>query len=293
MKKTFLILAIFFCAFSAAADSIYVQPSDGEGVEAYMRTTVDHLVKSFVTRESHSVASSADSADLVLSPKVMKLGNAYFLTIDKKKGGKVLFSSSMKAANAEELDTVAKRVVRSVLNEQKIEDSATVADVTAEEETKNTRRYQATRQWRFLFGPVTAHDLKSEGGYSFFDIGYAWGLDPHYDVTLDFKTSGLKEGAYYTGFLLGLTYYSQLGKHSPYYKAGVGRVTAAAADDTAFFISDDSFSGWGGEVGVGYKFFRTSTVNIVVELTHGIAFGKTAESDSSPGLTTIGFGLYY
>lgn len=292
MKKVFLILAIFFFATEVSAANVFISPTEGEGVEPHMKATIDSLVKSFVSKESNQISSTADAADFTLSPKLIRLGNAYFITIDKTKDGRILYTSNMKAAVPEDLDVTAKRVVRSVLTEVKIEDSATVKDVTIQEETQNTRRYQATRQWRFLFGPTAGSNLNGDSN-SFFNFGYAWGMDPNYDATVDWKVASVANGGSYSSLMLAMTYYMDIGKHTPYFRAGIGRASGAAGDNTAFIFSDDSFSGWGAQIGAGYKFFRTSSVNVVVEATYDQAFTQTSETKKTPGLMTVGVGMYY
>lgn len=295
--SAFALLIVLFAA-NAQADSVFVQPTQAEGEEASLRGTVFELVKAAVSEQSgYDLASSADKADVVLRPKLMKLGSAYVLTIDKVKGEKVVFTTKMRASTAEDLDTVSSRVVRSVLKEVRAESSAQVDDVTEDEVTRGTRRHVATRQWELGFGPAWGTNLNTqESGFTFL-LGFAWGVDPHWDLDLAFRATAIKgksrTDAYMSDFMIGTNYHLNKNKNAPFLTFGIGRASAGASNDDNIILTDDTVNGWAARAGAGFKFFRTSTVNLGLEANYTMIFAETSVTKKNPGLATFIISLYY
>lgn len=291
------LLVVLFAA-SAQAESVFVQTPQTEGEEASLRSTVQELVKAAISEQSgYSLAANAEGADLVLRPRVLKLGSAYVLTIDKLKAGKVLFTSKMRASNAEDLDTVTSRVVRSVLNEVRAEGNAQVDDVTEDEVTRGTRRHVATRQWKIGFGPTWGNSLNTEKSGLAFHLGFVWGVDPHWDLDLSFRATGIEgknsSDAYFSEFMIGTNYHLNKNKNAPFLTAAIGRASAGVSSNTAIVFNDDTANGWAARVGAGMKFFRTSTVNLGLEANYTHLFAETSVSKQSPGVTSFLISLYY
>ncbi len=291
------LLVVLFAA-QAHAESVYVQPPQAEGEEAGLRASVYELVKAAVSNESgYTLESNAKDASLTLRTRVLKLGNSFIMSIDKMKGDRVLFTSKMKAANAEDLDTVSARVVRSALNEVRAEGNAQVDDVTEDEVTRGTRRQQATRQWKLGFGPAWGSNLNTDKSGLLFHLGFVWGVDPHWDIDFGFKATGIDKtgssAAYFSEFMLGANYHLTKGKNSPFLTFGLGRGSAGASQPDAFIITDDTANGWALRAGAGVKLFRTSNVNLGIEANHTILMSKTSRTDQTPGVTSLLIAVYY
>lgn len=205
----------------------------------------------------------------------------------------------MKAANIEDMDTVSIRVVRSVLNEEAPSNSAKVTDVTKDEETRGTRRYKATRQWRIAFGPAWSNGLSVNGGGTQWSLGYIWGIDPDYDLKINWSyyvpRSTDEDNARFSEFALGMNYFFTQAKHSLFLTIELGYASAAASENnnTVFNFSEDSASGWAVGLGLGYKFFRTSTVNLGLLASYQYLFDKTEKSDQTPRLSSLNIVVYY
>lgn len=292
-----LALLIVLLAASAQAESVFVQSAQAEGDEASLRGTVQELVKAAVSEQSgYSLASSAENADLVLKTRILKLGSAYVLTIDKLKGGKVSFTSKMRASNAEDLDTVSARVVRSVLNEVRAETNAQVDDITEDEVTRGTRRHIATRQWEIGFGPAWGTNLNTDKSGLVFHLGFVWGVDPQWDLDLSFRATGIdgknSSSAYFSEFMIGTNYHFNKNKNAPFLTAALGRATAGASD-SAVILNDDTATGWAARVGAGMKFFRTSTVNLGLEANYTFLLAETSVSKKNPGVASLLVSIYY
>ncbi len=294
-----LTLSTMFLSLTVQADSVFVQKIKSKGVDADSKEAIQEIISSAVTSEGHELVESSSEAGSILRTKVLKLGQSYTLKIDKLQDGKVRFSSKMKSADLEDMDVVAVRVVRSVLSEQSLKSSVTVTDVTKDEETRGTRRYQATRQWRFGFGPAWSGGLNVDGGGLMWGLGYVWGIDPDFDLKLNWSVYSPKESdednARFTDFALGMNYFLSRSKHSPFVSVEIGYASAAAAEEASNFfdLSDDEASGWAVSLGGGMKFFRTSTVNLGLFGSIKYLFDKTEKTEKTPRVTSVGLVVYY
>lgn len=295
--KTLLIL-LFFSPL-ALADVYFVENSKATGVADSDRAAVDQLIRSSVTGTGRdSVTEDRANAEFTLTPVLLKLGGAYVLTLEKRdKSNKVVYSQKMKAASMEDMDTVASRLTESVIRQTSTDDTADVTNITADEENRNTRRYKATRQWIIGLGPGWTENLRSGGGGFTFTLGYLWGLDPNFGVSLvgTFNSGPGGDDSRYIDFSLGGEYYFSRKKNTPFVGARFGYANADANDqcDLALFSNckNDSASGWGTAFSAGYKFFRTSTVNVGLSANYFVLFDKTTEG--TPSLTTVQFLIYY
>ncbi|MCB9026664.1 MAG: hypothetical protein H6625_10130 [Bdellovibrionaceae bacterium] len=293
-----LAMLVFFASYVASAETVYVLEIKTKGVDEASLETVKELISSAVQSEGHSLTSNKNEADSILRPALLKLGDSFILKIDKLKDNKVKYSSKMKAANLEDMDTVSTRVVRSVLNEEAPSKSVKVTDVTADEETRGTRRFKATRQFRFGFGPAWSSGLNVNGGGTQWSLGYIWGIDPDYDLKLNWSfyvPRADEENARYSELALGMNYFMTQAKHSPYLSIELGYASAAASEkiNNLFNYSDDNASGWALGVGLGYKFFRTSTVNVGLLASYKYLFDKTDKSDQTPRLGSLNILVFY
>lgn len=302
MKRPSLILSalsllVVLFAVQANAETVFVQAAQAEGEAASLRATIQELVKAAVSEQSgYSLASSSESADLVLNARILKLGSAYILSVDKMKGGKVLFTSKMRAANAEDLDTVSARVVRSALHEVRAEQNAQVDDITEDEVSRGTRRHIATRQWEVGFGPAWGTNLNTDKSGLVFHLGFVWGVDPHWDLDLSLRATGIEgknsSNAYFSEFMIGTNYHFNKNKNAPFLTAGLGRATAGVSDST-IILNDDTATGWAARVGAGMKFFRTSTVNLGLEANYTFLLAETSVSKKNPGVASFLVSVYY
>ncbi len=289
-----------FSTTSAFAASVFVQPpvdSDATGLQA----SLHELIKAAVSDESgYSLTSSAKEADLTLKPRLLKLGSSFIVSVDKMKGERVVFTSKMKAATADDIDAVSARVVRAALRETKATEDAQVGEITQDEVSKTNLRIQTTRQWKLGFGPAYGDQMNVDKSGIMFTLGFVWGIDPNFDLDLAFRTSTFEKsgesGAYFVEYMIGTNYYLTRGRNAPFLTAGFGRSSASVSTpNSASFVnlSDDTLGGWSVRVGAGYKFFRTSTVNLGVELNYSKVFGESTRSKQAPGVTSLGIALYY
>lgn len=283
---------------TAFADSFFVETITGNEITAGDKSAVEELVRISVTENGkHTVVSKKDKADWILAPALLKLGDSYIITLQKKdKKDQVVFAEKMKAKTMSDMDTVASRLTRSVIEQKRTSETADVTNITQEEETMNTRRYQATRQWIIGIGPGWSNNLNSAGGGFTFTLGYLWGLDPDFAINLSWKgNNGRKEDdSGYSTFSLGGEYYISRTKTSPFVGGRIG-YGSAHADTCPFFsattCSEDKATGWSVDLDAGYKFFRTSSVNAGVAASYSYIFDETTRGN--PSLFSVNLLVYY
>jgi hypothetical protein len=298
MNWKILLLSVCITPMAAWADRVWVEPVRGGGVADADRESVTELIRVAVPENRHdTVAASSSEADWTLSGSLMKLGDSYVLSLQKKdKSGRAVYSEKMKAATMSDMDTVATRLTRAVLNQASVESTADVTNIT-EQETFGNRRFNATRQWVVGLGPGFTSNLGGQGGGFTFTLGYLWGLDPDFsiDLALTLNNGPKSDTSSFTDFSLGGEYYFVRSKNSPYAGARMGYGNAHVNADKCNVLSigckQDRASGWAGTVDAGYKFFRTSTVNAAVFVSYTYIFDKT--SLGNPSLTTAQFAVYF
>lgn len=280
------------------ADSFFVEITNSQDINSADKGAVEELIRVAVSENGkHFVVRNKEKANFVLSANLLKLGDSYLLTMQKlNKQDQVVFAEKMKARTMADMDTVTSRLTRAVLEQRRVADTADVTNITAEEETLNTRRYQATRQWIIGMGPGWSSNLRSNGGGFGFTLGFLWGLDPDFGVNLTWTyASGPKDDeSSYSDFTLGGEYYFSRTKNSPFVGARFGYGSARTDDGcNAFGIQcdKDNASGWATNVQAGYKFFRTSTVNVAIAAYYSVLFAKT--SIGTPSIGGVNFLVYY
>lgn len=296
-----LVLAMMISGPAAWAARVWVEPVKGSGVSESDRESIGELIRvSIPENGADTVAAKAEEAEWTLTPSIMKLGDSYVLSLQKKdKRGQTVHGGKMKAAALNELDTVAARLTRAVMSETAVAGTADVTNITREEETMNTRRYTATRQWVFGLGPGFGSNLRSSGGGFTFTLGYLWGLDPDFSLNLSWTAnSGRKsDDSSFSDFSLGGEYYFSRGKHSPFVGARLGYGSAHINQNQCSSggiepgCGQDGASGWAGTLTAGYKLFRTSNVNAAILGTHTQIFDRTTLGN--PALTSFQIAVYF
>jgi len=258
------------------------------------------VVKRVSVTESapHTLAGKKEKADWVLSSTLLKLGDSYVLTLQKKnKSDQVVFAEKMKAKTMSDMDTVASRLTRAVIEQKRTVETADVTNITQEEETMNTRRYQATRQWIIGLGPGWTSNLGSKGGGFTFLLGYLWGLDPDFGINLTWTINNGRgnDDSSYSDFSLGGEYYFSRKKFTPYVGARAGWGNARGDDNCgviSFGTCDrDEASGWALNAQFGYKAFRTSSVNAGVAAFYSMIMSNAKRGN--PSLFGINLLVYY
>lgn len=280
MKISIVLLSLFLSS-SSLADNFYVEDIKSAEITAQDKTSVRELIRLSIPQAgAHKSVSQANQADWILTPQLLKLGGAYILNIEKKSTkGSGAFSEKMKSASMDDMDVTVQRLTTAVINEQQIQQTADVTNITDQEKKQNINRIEATRQWVIGIGPSWTSGLNSggNGGFTLL-IGYEWGLDPDYSVDLSYLGHGGRgdDDSRFSDFSVGGTYYISRTKYSPFLSARIGYGSADINDGCTLFCTTDTDdpAGWTTSVSAGMKFFRTSSVNVSTYVRYSYLFDK-------------------
>jgi hypothetical protein len=281
------LLFVLLLSLNAHAQSVFVEPATGSGVSESDLATTTSLVQTSVSDvSSDSVADSPDKADLSLRPKLMRLGDSYILSLAKIKNGAVIFSSQLKAAQMDELDKVAERLTRSVLQGQRGKDGTRVGEITNEEAREGTQRKPVRKEWYVGLGGSEFGNLNSTGvGYSF---GLAYGWDVNTALIKIMGEGDFNGSAFFTSVGIGGEYFLTTDDFAPYIGADFG-VGLAKVDQS--FLSGQTVGGFVVGVGPGVELLRTSSINLDLNFRAGFLLHENNLGD--PRVLALRLGLYF
>lgn len=283
-----MVFSIF--AFSAAAFAVpvFVEAVKDPGGLAAESGSVTELLRSAVDEnQGFERAQTASEAKVVLSPKLLKLGQNFVLSVSRIEGGTVQKTSKMRVSAVEDLDLVSQRIVRALLSGESAEDDARVAEVTDEETQRARKKVVPLPHWYLGYGPATSSNLTSSAFGTSYSLGYAYGIDPRAEIGFELQSyfASSTHKAQMTHVAMVLNYYQSDRRHSPYLRAVLGGGVASSAEPgqpTSGLLPDNKASGLTFGAGVGYRFFRTSTVNIAGELSWAMMTSQLSESQKNP-----------
>lgn len=304
--KLFLVLCFACLGSQLLAERVFVQGGNGS-VSAdqdsndrqssnEIKSAIGTLIRSSIAREkSFELAADLESADVVLKPSALRLGDTYIFTLDKYRQGQQVYSTTAKSTKLGDLDTVIKRVVKSCLYEKSIKSTAQVDTVTEDETKGMTQKIKASRQYIFGFGPGFVGNLAAGGKLGFgWILGGSWGVDHQASIRFNLEGVNIKDSdAYMFGMFLGMQYYFNKNNNAPYALAQLGYGSAKAEKCEAGFIfnSCESDSGWQLKVGTGYELFRTANVNLGLEAYYATALYDVL--DKNPSMYGAGIHLLW
>ncbi len=284
-----LLIAAGFILFSlhAKSDTFYVQETSAINVSKEDAQAVTELIRSSVSESTkHQAVTTGANASYTLKPKILKLGNSYMLTIDKVKNDQVIFSTQMKASSIEELDRVSKRVVRAVIDQVSAGSDSRVEDLTQSEIAEHKRR-ETLKRWYFGLGPSFTNNLNNNGSLFGWDVSFNWEMP---DAALKIFMEGA--GAAMFDFGIGGNYYFSNRDQTPLIMATLGYgSTTKQKDPNVSPYSDEGTPGFILGTGLGYQFFRTSSV--VLELLGHYSIMLNKNSIGTPSIYGFRVGLYF
>ena len=296
MKYISLILLLsFFSLSSFANQTVYIMKTKAVGTDAGTTETVHELIKSAVDdTDGFTTTDSKSGASVLLKSKVLKLGNAYIVTVYKKSDGKTT-NKKLKANTLEDLDVVIPRVVKAALGGMKAKKTVEVDTVTDHEVNEGTRRKKAVQQNVWGFGPGDSSNLNVDSKSYFVFYGRSFVLDPKTSLLISFEwleADGPDTARFYTASM-GANYYFSKASSTPFVNANFGYSVISAHEDAGFLgTSDDTANGFTLGLGAGYMFARVSEVNIAVALSYRHSFESTTVSDKKPSMVALALTLY-
>jgi hypothetical protein len=284
------VLLLCFTVSQAWADRVYVDNATGSGVSDSDLDTARDLVKGAVPQvSSNTLVDSPDSADFSLRPNLVRLGKAYVMELEKAgRDGNVIFSSSLKAQKMDELDKVAVRLTRSVLQNRQATQDKHVGEITDEEAHNGTQRTPVRKFWELGFGGAEFNNLNVSGiGYDF-DLAYGWDVNTAL-IKLMADFGGL-DSAFILSAGIGGDIFLSTGETAPYVAGDFG-FGAAKAEGGSGFFSGSTNGGFDAGVGAGVMFMRTSSVNL--DLGFRAGFLLKSNSYGSPQIYSLRIGVLF
>lgn len=259
----------------AMASDVFVKDATGVAVSASEMQVAAELIRTSVPQvDGFQLTLDQKKAEVVLQPKLLRLDETLMLSIQKIKGDSVVGSDQIKVSDFDELDLVALRLTRAILEGKPVRDSERVDEVTRAEQQLVGRRKEAAKNWVLGFGPHTSGSMENDSTLFNFHLGYSWLVKSQSEVKL-FWDSAAGSGSHsaslsYLG--LGYTHLFSIGDRSPTLTAEMGYGGASYSSDASPAI--ESVKGFVGGVGAGYRLFRTSSINLDLQLRAALVFNK-------------------
>lgn len=293
--------SLTFSVSTMAKSKVYVGAIKPISVSEGDAATIEELIKTSVVEDlKNSLTANTSDSDYVISGRLVKLGEAYSLTLIKEKDSHEVFRTSLKASLMSDMDVVVRRLVRAVDNEEAADKNAKVKDVTLDEETNQRRRKEVLSQMTFAVGPASTRDMNVDGQSILWNLGYNYEVDFDWDMHLDLDwltTNKRSESdAHYLALNFGINHYFTESNTSPFIEAHLGYGSAAASTgcprSSLICSSKDRATGWILGAGLGVRFFRTSNTNFGVVLRSSMLTNETEISGKRPvvgSLILIGY----
>jgi hypothetical protein len=284
MTHRLISLFILLSCFSAFADTYYVEPATGSGVDDSDLTTTTELIRTAVNASTgNQTTDDKTQTKLFLRPRILKLGHSFVLELDKVDSGKIVYSSQMKAAAIEELDKVATRLTQAVLSGRQASQDTRVGEITEQEAHDGTQR-KPSRKFTYLgFGTAFFHNLNVGGaGYS---LGAAFGWDVNIAMIKIMGDFSILQGAIFSDIALeGMLFLSERDT-APYVSADFGLGISRQSPSGG---NSDVNAGFAAGVGVGVLFLRTSSISLDLGARLNLIFNSNSEGDPLVGTIRIG-----
>lgn len=294
-----LTLWLFSIAFSLASEAkskVFVGTIKPISVAEDDAATIAELIKTSVIEDlKNSLANSSSESDYSISGRLVKLGDAYSLTLIKETNSQEVFRTSLKASQMSDMDVVVRRLVRAIDNEESADKNAKVKDVTLDEEKNQRRRKDVLSQMTFAVGPATTRDMNVEGQAILWNLGYNYEIDFDWDMHLDLDwitTNKRSESdASYLALNFGINHYFTESNTSPFIEGHLGYGTAMAStgcsSSALICSSKDRATGWIVGLGLGLRFFRTSNTNFGLVLRTSMLTDETEISKNRPMVSSL------
>ncbi len=213
----------------------------------------------------------------------------------------VVWSGSLAAKSAEDLDTVIKRIARAIHEGKKVETGAEVGVITEQEETQEAKRKEAfyATGGNFVYGlPVHGYaDAKSIMGFNWvnwyetpkfaveFSFGYLWSLGAMTTGSITQEPSIIDYGANISFF-----YLFSKGDFSPYVGGGLGpRFIAMEAGNQGFGAN----FGMGFNAGGGLAVLRTYDFHIIIDGRYALNTAEILNYQGPHGSLNLSIGVIY
>ena len=277
--KWYVSCFIFLLANAAHADVYYLDSISSTESESSLLGQLSTTIANSYLKAGHNITPDKDSADWVVEPTLIREKKSYTISLSKTGPKGAVFRSSLKAKSKGDLTEVADELVQRSL----LFNEGTLEKGSIDPNKKVIYRFNKDTRSRFYaglgFGGGDGIDAADNQGLAW-NVGYLRMLNRF--VGLKFNVEGVSlsssdgnMGSVTTGF----SFYPLRRRHSPYLSTTVGYVWTEsgdlASDDCTILcdqLSNLTESGFGGNIAIGYHFFRNKPVHFGVELYYTGAF---------------------
>ena len=287
MKAVFLATFCLLGMWSVTSQATSYFVADVKSQDGSVNDSLKSLITSAVSNAGGQVATSPATADFVLKSEVVKLGQAYVLTVTRMKNDAPLNSSRQKAAAVEELDDAADRAVRAAMLSTQPKKDLRVGEVKQREEDQLRRRIKSLNLVYFGIGPATFNNMGTQPLSYDLALGYNWEVTPNSAIRI--LADGVMSNdwkSYFADLELGLNYMFTDEASSPYVGGLLGFGFSGSNASSATTIG-----GFSGTIGLGWLFFRTSSTQLDLFASYSTIFGNN--TIGAPGVYGLRVGVLF
>ena len=285
--KHFCIALFALWSTASYATSYFV--ADVKSADASVIDSLKSLITASINNAGGQIADTPDTADFVLKSEVVRLGQAYVLTVTRTKNGATLNASRQKAPTIEELDDAADRAVRAAMLSTSTKKDLRVGEVKEREEDQLRRRIRSHNSTYLGFGPATFNNMGVKPLSYDLALGYNWEVTPHAAIRILANGVGSNDlKTYFMSGGLGLNYLFTDEDNSPYVGALLGYGFAGSNNSSS---TATAIGGFAGTIGLGWLFFRTSSTQFDVWAGYTTIFGNN--TIGAPGVYGLRIGILF
>jgi hypothetical protein len=270
MKKFLLILLVWGISVSASGSSYYVSDVNTSDANPDLARSVRTLLISAVSTAGGQVSESSASADYTLKSDLVRLGQAYVLTVSRVNKNGQIYSSHQKANAVEDLDEAADRAVRAAMVTAAVKSDIRVGEVKKSDEDTLRNRVLSKNFTYLGFGPAGFQNMGTNQLSYDLALGHYWEVTPQ--AAIKFMVEGVASRSFSTYIIfsqLGLNYYFTDESTSLYVGAGIGFGFSWTGSSSATTVG-----GFAGNLGLGCQFFRTSSTQFDIFGGYTTIFGN-------------------
>jgi hypothetical protein len=270
MKKIMVALLLLVISASAHATTYYVMDVNTSDANPALARSLKTLVTSAVSAAGGQAAELPTEADYTLRTELVRLGQAYVLTVTRVAKNGQTYSSHQKANTVEELDDATDKAVRAAMLTTQTKTDLRVGEVKKSDEDSLRNRILSKSFTYLGFGPAGFQNMGTTQLSYDVAIGHYWEVSPQAAIKLMFD--GVFAGSFSTYILftqLGLNYYFTDQSTSLYVGGGLGFGFSWSGSSSATTIG-----GFAGNLGLGCQFFRTASTQLDLFTGYTAIFGN-------------------
>lgn len=301
MKKLWILvyLVVLGLPFAAHAAQIYVRDTIArEEISVQDAEAVTSLVRDAVVSSGQDrLVSNEWEAEYSLQPRVLKLGDSYILTVERKRGDDVIAANQEKAVTYDDLNRAASRATIAALGHAPENVAANAAPAATTPASASPviapsggvsrmprSGYQLSpagktkHYWTVGLGPAIGRRLESDDIFYSLSASHQWDVHPRASVKALAETSVSTggESAHLYNFGAGANWYFMPTM------TGAAYITGDMGFGFAQNSLDNKSDGFTFGAGAGYQFFRTEKTSMDVLIRYVVLTKEVGDEDGLP-----------